>query len=113
MPQNRKKLIDLFIGHISEAVSHEILIRSTENKEIASHYKKELENLLDRSKKYREKINPKNSSLPEKDIDYIKTKIIIKVKTELKKRISLGYKNIDLGLIEILVDKFLKEAKIS
>ena len=42
MPQNRNKLIDLFIGNISTAITHEILIEAIKDnsKEIADHYQK-------------------------------------------------------------------------
>ena len=52
--------------------------------------------------RYREKINPVNRSLPDKDVDYIKEKIMARVKSELITRISKGYDNIDLELIESL-----------
>ena len=114
MPQNRNKLIDLFIGNISTAIAHEILIESIKDKskEIASHYQKEIENAINISKKYREKINPVNVPFPNKDISYIRTKIIHKIKTELIKRISKGYKNINLTLVDKLVDKALKDTEI-
>ncbi|MEK6823783.1 MAG: hypothetical protein AABY06_01995 [Nanoarchaeota archaeon] len=114
MPQNRNKLIDLFIGNISTAITHEILIEAIKDnsKEIADHYQKEAENAVNISKKYREKINPINAPLPSKDISYIRTKIINKIKIELMNRISKGYKNIDLNLINELVDKTLKNAGI-
>ena len=92
---------------------HEILIESTENKEMASYYKKELETASKISKKYREKINPVESSLPSKDIEYIKNKIKSNVRAELQIRISKDYKNIDLSSIEKFVDKGLKETKVT
>ena len=114
MPQNRKMLIDLFIGNISNAITHEILIEAIKdkNKEIASYYQKEIENAVNISRKYREKINPVNASLPDRDISYIKMKIINRVKAELINRISKGYKNINLSLVNELVDKILKKAGI-
>ena len=65
------------------------------------------------AKKYREKINPISKPLPEKDIDYIKSKIINRVKSELNLRISKGYKNIDLSITEELVLKALSKLNIS
>jgi len=50
--------------------------------------------------------------LPNKDVDYIRIKIINKVKVELMLRISSGYKNINLDLIEDIVDNVLKNLKI-
>ncbi|MEK6952604.1 MAG: hypothetical protein AABX29_06325 [Nanoarchaeota archaeon] len=112
MPQNRKKLIELFIGNLSNVIVHQISLAATDKDEIASKYKKELETSLSISKKYREKINPKNYTLPEKDIGYIKTQVSNKTISELRKRISQGYKNIDLSLINELVDKALKDTNI-
>ena len=76
-------------------------------------YRKELITSLEVAKKYRDKINPINSPLPDKDIYYIKEKIIKRVKTELTLRIEKDYENINLNLIEQEVDKSLKEAKIT
>lgn len=115
MPQNRKKLIDLFIGNISNAITHEILIESNQNKEteeIASHYQKEIETAMTLSKKYREKINPRKSPFIDKDTIYIKSKIENKVKSELNQRIRKGYKNINLELLKPLIEKYLKKFKI-
>ena len=111
MPQNRRKLIDLLIGNLSNVIIHEIMEKSTKNREVASHYKKEAENSLMLSKRYRSKINPINTIFSKNDISYIKNKIANKVKSELRKRISQGYENIDLNLIEELANKYLKESK--
>lgn len=112
MVQNRKKLIDLFIGNISNFVIHEILEKAIDNKEISTRYDKEALNSLDIAKKYREKINPINRTLPDKDIRYIKPRIINRVRSELSLRISKGYKNIDLSLIDDLIDKILRDMNI-
>jgi|SRR3989344_3609654 len=112
MPQNRKKLIELFIGNLSNAIVHQISLEAIDKEEIASKYKKELDISLSISKKYREKINPKDSSLSEKDIEYIKIQVNNKVIAELKKRISQGYKNINLNSVKELIDKALKSTKI-
>lgn len=45
-------------------------------------------------------------------MEYIKTKIRNKVKAELLMRISKGYKNINLDLVEEMIDKYLKDMKI-
>ena len=65
------------------------------------------------AKRYREKINSTNRLLPDKDAGYIRNKIINKVRAELNIRISKGYKNIDLNLIEKLIDKVLKNTNIA
>ena len=112
MTQNRKKLIDLFIGNISNSIVHKILEKAIDNNEITNKYIKEQNISLEIAKKYREKINPAQSILPDKDIDYIKVKVINNVKAELMLRISKGYKNINLDLIEDIVDNVLKKLKI-
>ena len=98
MSQNRNKLINLFIGNISNSIVHQILEKAVDNDELSNNYNKELLNSLNIAKKYREKINPVHSQLPDKDILYIKTKITNRVRSELLMRISRGYENIDLEL---------------
>ncbi|MFH1358501.1 MAG: hypothetical protein ABIH37_01285 [archaeon] len=112
MTQNRNKLIEIFISNLSNSIVHEILEKATNQDELINKYDKELLNSLNIAKKYREKINPSNSELPHKDIIYIKNKITNKVRNELQVRISKGYENINLNLIDSLIDKHLKETKI-
>lgn len=112
MPQNRNKLIDLFTANLANAVVHQVLEKAIDNTEIANKYVKEFKTSWDIAKKYREKINPQNPPLPDKDLNRVKKKIIKKVNSELQVRISHGYENIDLTLIEELVNKALMELKI-
>ena len=67
-----------------------------------------MKNSFEIAKRYREKINPADKTLPVHDIR-IREKIINKVKAELSLRIQKGYTNIDLSLVERLVDEYLKE----
>src|SRR3989338_1882386 len=108
MVQNRNKLIELFIGNISNAIVHEILKIAVGKELVADKYRKEFETSFDVACRYREMINPANRSLPDRDIDYIRSKIINRAKAELTIRISKGYDNIDLSPVEILTDKALK-----
>ena len=112
MVQNRKKIIELFIGNISNAVVHDILEKAVDDEEISSKYQKEINVSFNKAKEYREKINPKTSNLSEKDAEYIKNQIKDKVISKLNQRISQGYKNINLNLIEELIDKALKNINI-
>ena len=112
MVQNRNKLIELFIGNISNAVVHEILGKAIDDDNIRNHYNIELKISVDKARSYREKINPVNKMLPDKDILYIKDKIIRKVRAELQLRASQGYTNINLALVEITVENVLKNMKI-
>ena len=56
MVQNRNKLIELFLGNVSNAVVHEILQKAIEKEQIADKYRKELKNSFELAKKYREKL---------------------------------------------------------
>lgn len=112
MVQNRNKLIELFIGNISNGIVHEILAKAIDDDNIRKHYSQELKVSLSIARKYRKKINPINTTLPDKDIDYIKDKIIKKVKSELELRISKGYKNIDIDLVEVTVKNMLKNVSV-
>ena len=110
MNQNRNKLIDLLVGNVSNVIVHKILEKAINNPEIAEHYNKELLNSFEIAKRYRDKINPINDSLPLKDIEYIRNKIKNKVKSELL--IRIGYKDIDLNLIEPFIGEALNQLKI-
>ena len=112
MTQNKNKLIDLFIGNISNAIVHEILEKAINIEEIRSKYNKELKTSLDIAKYFRNKINPINKPLSSIDSSEIKRKITNNIKNELMIRISKGYKNINLDSIEDSVNKFLKETKV-
>lgn len=109
---NRNKLIVLFIGNISNTVVHKILEKAIDDDNIRKHYDKELMVSFDIAKRYREKINPIDIPLPEKDANEIKQNVAKAVNSELKLRISKGYKNIDLSLIEPTIDEFLRKAKV-
>ena len=112
MAQNRNKLIDLFIGNISNCIIHKILEKAIDEENIRCYYGKEMSASLEIAKRYREKINPNYTSLPEKDISDIRQRIIKKVSSELMLRIEKGYKNIDLSLIEPTVEEFLEETRV-
>ena len=109
MSRNRKQLIDLFIGNLSNAILHKILEKAIEDDIIRKYYDKEFLNSFEIAKKYREKINPINDKLPESS--EIKETIIKKVNNELKRRISKGYKNIDLNLVGTVTQDVLSELK--
>ena len=111
MAINRKKLIDLFIGNISNAILHKILEKAVEDDIVRRYYDKEFTNSFEIAKKYREKINPLDNELPESS--EIKNAIIKKVTNELKIRISKGYKNIDLSLVEPTANKILSDLKVN
>ena len=112
MVQNRNKLIDLFIGNIANAALHKILEQAVDDELLRKYYDKELLNSVEIAGKYREKINPVNRPLTEKDIGNIKSEVINKVNSELKLRIEKGYKNINLDSVEDIVDKMLVDMKV-
>lgn len=110
---NRNQLIEHLIGNLANAILHKILEKAIETQEITEKYDKEIKNSYEIAKVYREKINPKDTFLPEKDIEEIKRKIIQKVKAELLIRISKGYKNIDLSLVDSVIEDYLRELRIA
>ena len=112
MTQNRNKLLDLFIGNLSNAVLHKILENAIDSTEIANKYEKELTTCFAIAMKYREKINPILEPLPVGDQDYIKMKITKRVQTELLLRIVKGYTHIDLLSLDDTVAAYLKEARV-
>lgn len=109
---NKNKLIEIFVSNLANAVIHQILEKTIDKIEIADVYNKEVKNSWEIAKKYREKINPINRNLPNKDAEEIKRKITNKVKSELRLRIEKGYENIDISLVEELVEKALSEMNI-
>lgn len=111
MTQNRNKIIELFIGNLSNSIVHKVLEKAIDNPDISKNYFKEVKNSWDIAKQYREKINPANAHISNKDSEYIKNKVISKTNAELKKRISRGYKNINLSLVEQFTENSLKELK--
>ncbi|MBI2650694.1 hypothetical protein HYX04_05295 [Candidatus Woesearchaeota archaeon] len=111
MALNRKKLIDLFVGNIANAILHKILEKAVGDDVIRRYYDKEFLNSFEIAKKYREKINPMDNKLPESS--EIKERIMKKVNNELKIRISKGYENIDLSWVEPTTHKILSELKVS
>jgi len=113
MAQNRNKLINLFIGNLSNAIVHKILEEAIGVEEIKSKYNKEIKTSFDVAKYYRDKINPIDKPLLNKDISEIRRRITTNVKNELKIRILKGYKNINLNIVEQTIDIFLKETKVS
>ena len=112
MSQNRNKLIDLFVANLANAIVHQVLEKAIDNNEIANKYVKEFKTSWEIAQKYRDKINPANTPLPDKDLTEIKTKIIKKVNAELQVRIAHGYENIDSSLVEELVRKAFKELRV-
>jgi hypothetical protein len=102
----------VFISNLANSVIHKILEKAINKPEIPERYNKEIKNSWEIAKRYREKINPANKSLSEKDTEEIKKKIINKVESELKIRIERGYENINLSLVEEFVEKSLNEMNI-
>lgn len=112
MVHNRNKLIDLFIGNLTNVVVHRILEIAIDSEEIARKYEKELITSFEIAKRYRAQINPVILPLPHKDQDNIKTKITNRVRAELSVRIAKGYENINLNLVEETVDAYLKSTHV-
>ncbi|MBI4980579.1 hypothetical protein HZC30_03425 [Candidatus Woesearchaeota archaeon] len=112
MPQNRNKLIQLLIGNLVNVVVHKVLEEAVTEDIMRNHYDKESLVSLEISKKYREQINPLQRTLPNEDVENIKTEVLKRAKKELMYHISKGYTGIKLELIEEVLDKLLDELKI-
>ena len=106
---NRNKLLTLFVSNLANVIVHRVLEKAIDKPEIAKVYTKEVQNSFEIAKRYREKINPTDKVLPQHDIEGLRQKIISRVKAELNLRITKGYKNINLSLVEGFVDDSLKE----
>lgn len=112
MTQNRNKLLDLFVGNLSNAVLHRVMEYSAADEELRKYYEKEVLNSMKIAKNYREKINPIRTALPKDDGENVRRKVIEKVKNKLNTRISEGYENIKLDLVDKIVDELLLEMNI-
>lgn len=111
---NRNKLIDSFIANISNAMLHKILERAIADKkpETEEKYVKEMKNSWEIAKRYREKINPINFPLPERDTEEIKRKVMTRVNAELRAREKRGYENINFALVDEFVEEALKDMNV-
>ncbi len=112
MSQNRNKILQLLIGNLVNLLVHRALEQSAMEEILRNHYHKESSTSFEVAKKYREKINPLQKELPDKDINKIKEEVLRRAKNELKLRISKGYEGIDLNLTELILEKILKELSI-
>lgn len=110
---NRNKLLALFVSNLANAIVHQILEKAIDKPEIAQGYNKEVLNSWNIAKRYREKILPIDRGLSFHDMEEVRAKIISKVRAELKLRITKGYANIDLSLLEPLTDKSLKDLGVA
>jgi len=110
MTQNRSKLIELFIGNVVNVVVHRILEKAVFDfgkAELGEKYRNDTLNSFEIARRYREKINPIGSVLP--DASEVREKIIRRVRAELELRISKGYSGINLDSFESEVDRVLGE----
>ncbi len=64
------------------------------------------------AKRYREKINPTQGCLPDKDVEIIKAEVSKKATKELKQRIVKGYEGIDLNRVENVLEELLRELMV-
>lgn len=112
MTQNKSKIINLLIGNLSTAITHSVLEKSALFMGLSEKYRKELMNSFEIAKRYREKLNPVNSPLTTTDLEFIKFQLNKRINSELILRISKGYKNINLSIVEEEIDKALRELKI-
>lgn len=111
MSKNKPDLIKKFIGVASNVITHKVLIKAELEEDLRNYYTKEIERDIDIALEYRNKINPANRLLPQKDSKEIKESIMSKVKAELLKRVDKGYK-VDISKIDEEIDNFLKENNV-
>lgn len=111
MTQNKGKIIDLFIGNLSNAIVHSILEKAINREELAEKYRKELISSFEIAKHYRKRLNPLDKPLLH-DKEEIREKIQKKVTSELKLRISKGYQNIDLSVVNGEIERVLKKLHV-
>lgn len=112
MVQNRNKLLDLLIGNLANAAVHKVLMEAAEDELRKKYYDDEISNSIEIAQIYREKINPVNEPLSDKDAAEVKESILRKAEAELKLRIAKGYKNVKLDLVDKFVDELLIEMNI-
>jgi predicted Zn-dependent protease len=103
--KNKKKLLKIILGNLSNAILHEILADAVFN-ELRFYYSKESTNSLEIAIRYRQKLSA-NFSFPV----HLKLKLIQLIRSKLNQRIRKGYKNIDLTKIESFVEKYLQKIK--
>ncbi|MAE13429.1 hypothetical protein CMO92_02590 [Candidatus Woesearchaeota archaeon] len=107
MVQNRKKLIQLLIGNLSNYVVHAVLAEAIEDDGIMERYRKEGLTSFRLAEGYRERIHPKREVFSGKDVVHIRVCVGQRTRNELRKRICRGYEGIDLGLVEVYVERAL------
>jgi len=112
MGQNRNKILQLMISNLVNAVVHKVLEETVKEEILRDHYNQEGLISLDVAKRYREKINPVQRGLPEKDLEKIKEEVLRKAKKELRLRVSKGYQEIDLSLADKVLEEVLLELRI-
>ncbi len=103
--RNKKKLLRIILGNLSNAILHEILAESAIT-ELREHYSKEAANSLEVALKYRQKLSSRFTIS-----ENMKSKLIRIVNNKLNQRIRMGYKNLNLTKVEINVEYFLKKIK--
>lgn len=112
MSQNRNKLLQLLMGNLVNVVVHQVLEKAVQEELLRNHYGQESMTSFEVAKRYREKINPARETLPDKDVSKIREEVSRRAIKELNLRISQGYKGIEPGLVEEILDRILKELKI-
>lgn len=112
MTQNRNKLLSHLVGNLASAVVHKVLEEAAGEEPIKKYYYDEFSNSIEAAKRYREKVNPVNEPLSDKDTAQIREKVVAKAITELKLRIVRGYKNISLDKAEKATEELLADLNV-
>lgn len=112
MVHNRNKLLTLLIGNLVNAVVHRVLEEATTEEILRKRYDKESLVSYEVAKRYREQINPLQRCLSPEDAGQIRKEVIRRAYQELQTRISKGYQDVDITLIEPVLQKLLKELRV-
>ncbi len=109
---NRKRVINKFIGNFSNAVTHSVLENAADDAYLKERYQRETDSSILEAMKWRITINPDDVSLPDKDIQFIRTQTRNRSMAALRNRLKEGYTNIELSMVEKVMDVQLKQTGI-
>jgi hypothetical protein len=112
MAQNRNKLFGHLAGNLTTAVVHKILEQATSDEYLKKYYANEASNSIEKARSYRERINPVDEPLAEKDATEIRARVIRSATAELKARIVKGYREVNLEPAARVTEQMLIELKI-
>lgn len=102
----------LLIGNLANVVVHKVLEEATKEEILRKRYDKESLISYEVAKRYREQINPLQRCLSPEDAGQIRKEVIRRAYQELQVRISKGYREVNLALVEPVLQKLMKELRV-